>query len=134
MTAFPESGGLDRQKLGEIRVRFRPEAVNRLSQETHVSASRFAVATTSAAGGMTCPIDSSTESISSRNRGADQELCKTVVAICLKLWSQAYTFAAVRCLSRFRRKVSKYKKQIVMTFLTVLRGLARGLQLYKQYS
>jgi hypothetical protein len=26
MSAFPESGRSDRQKLGEIRVRFRPEA------------------------------------------------------------------------------------------------------------
>jgi hypothetical protein len=27
MSAFPESGRSDQQKLGEIRVRFRPEAV-----------------------------------------------------------------------------------------------------------
>jgi len=31
MTAFPESGRSDRQKLGEIKGRFRPEAVARLS-------------------------------------------------------------------------------------------------------
>jgi hypothetical protein len=39
MSAFPESGHSDRQKLGEIRVRFRPEADLRLFLQDNYTAS-----------------------------------------------------------------------------------------------